>query len=311
MESKIRVMLSLAPVSCVSKSTSMLMHACLYCLMQMVVVVAVAVVGVVVCIPRQHVSACDGLRFSISNISWSGKRFNIKRLQKASSEAECYCEEAMADLGSGVEGGGGGGAGGGSKDEIESKASTISNELSDSDDALDSDDDDDKNRKHSKRMAKYAHWEEKYGLRIIVYVNTKSGGKAGKSVLTLLKQRIPSNQVHDLFEPMQGVQHTLPQHMVDAENEAQGTAQAAKVIRILSCGGDGTVGWVVSSMEKIELKYTPEIALLPLGTGNDLAKVLRWGRFFDTLQNFRPKHFVKKVFTVRLPAPHDFLNFQR
>jgi diacylglycerol kinase (ATP) len=69
-------------------------------------------------------------------------------------------------------------------------------------------------------------------------------------------------------------------------------------VRVIAAGGDGTLSWVASSIEQIKLPYTPDIALLPLGTGNDLAKALNWGRYFTSLKTFRSRVFIHKVFTV-------------
>ena len=49
--------------------------------------------------------------------------------------------------------------------------------------------------------------------------------------------------------------------------------------RVLVCGGDGTFGCVLEELRRFGL--TPAIAVLPLGTGNDLPRSLGWGGDFD------------------------------
>lgn len=55
--------------------------------------------------------------------------------------------------------------------------------------------------------------------------------------------------------------------------------------RILIAGGDGTVGWIMNTIFEKKVHPLPEIAILPLGTGNDLSRVLLWGSETDSFSH--------------------------
>jgi len=100
---------------------------------------------------------------------------------------------------------------------------------------------------------------------LLVFVNPASGGRQGQAALTQLRALLSEHQVVDL---------TLGQTNVD---ESLASFRTVGRFRVLVCGGDGTVGWVLSTLDRLRLDYTPPVAILPLGTGNDLARALGWG----------------------------------
>ncbi|ONL98965.1 Diacylglycerol kinase 1 [Zea mays] len=120
---------------------------------------------------------------------------------------------------------------------------------------------------------------------LLIFINKKSGAQRGD----LLKHKL-----HFLLNPVQ-VMILLTQNftlsrvtsqlgnMVFELSSSQGPETGLFLFRkvphfrILVCGGDGTVGWVLDAIDKQNYESPPPIAILPAGTGNDLSRVLSWG----------------------------------
>ncbi|ORX61123.1 hypothetical protein BCR36DRAFT_394247 [Piromyces finnis] len=74
--------------------------------------------------------------------------------------------------------------------------------------------------------------------------------------------------------------------------------------RIIACGGDGTVSWMNSIFDKflkeklLTRDEVPPIGVIPLGTGNDLSRVLGWGGGYEgenAIKLFRDLTFDSEV----------------
>ncbi|KAJ0412565.1 hypothetical protein ATCC90586_006932 [Pythium insidiosum] len=103
---------------------------------------------------------------------------------------------------------------------------------------------------------------------LLVFINSRSGGQLGLHVLRQIRRWLNPIQIYDLS-------HQTPiAPLLQFKDIPR--------LRILVCGGDGTVGWVLGALDEIGAPRQPPIAILPLGTGNDLARVLGWGSGYST-----------------------------
>lgn len=98
---------------------------------------------------------------------------------------------------------------------------------------------------------------------LLVFINSRSGSQQGDLLITQFRRLLNPIQIWDLASG--GPEKVLKSFSVLTR------------FQVLICGGDGTVSWIISALEKLDLKRWPPIGILPLGTGNDLARIHGWG----------------------------------
>ncbi|CAG9576221.1 unnamed protein product [Danaus chrysippus] len=108
---------------------------------------------------------------------------------------------------------------------------------------------------------------------LIVFVNSRSGDNQGVKFLRRFKQLLNPAQVFELSGAGPRLGLRLFRHFAP--------------LRVLVCSGDGSVGWVLQEVDKLDMHRQVQTAVLPLGTGNDLARVLGWGASCDDAANLQ------------------------
>jgi len=108
---------------------------------------------------------------------------------------------------------------------------------------------------------------------LIVVGNQKSGNSDCGNILASFRRHLNPSQVFDLGEGRM--------------EEVLEWCQLASPTRctVVVCGGDGTVGWLLTTADKLDLKTSPLVTIFPLGTGNDLARTLGYGAGSDASEN--------------------------
>jgi hypothetical protein len=105
---------------------------------------------------------------------------------------------------------------------------------------------------------------------LIIFINKLSGGQKGNNIYRQLIRLLNPRQVF-LLENDATVKLALNIY------------SSLPNIRVCVCGGDGTIGWILSTFgDMFSSLNNPPISICPLGTGNDLSRVLGWGSSYST-----------------------------
>lgn len=99
---------------------------------------------------------------------------------------------------------------------------------------------------------------------VLVFVNPRSGGNQGAKMMQKFNWLLNPRQVFDL------IQSGGPKAALELYRDVPN-------LRILTIGGDGTASWILSYLDEVGIPNKIPVAVLPLGTGNDLARALGWG----------------------------------
>ncbi|KYQ90492.1 diacylglycerol kinase [Tieghemostelium lacteum] len=143
---------------------------------------------------------------------------------------------------------------------------------------------------------------------LFVFINPKSGGQMGDELLRKFSSILNPVQLIDLIR-------NGPDHGLNAiKNYLIEHPEDANKFRILVCGGDGTVGWILQAMKRLGLPSIP-VGILALGTGNDLSRTFGWGPGYDgeklpiLLQEINDSRVVKlDTWTIKIENPLSPLN---
>ncbi|XP_057416839.1 diacylglycerol kinase 7-like [Lotus japonicus] len=147
---------------------------------------------------------------------------------------------------------------------------------------------------------------------VVVFINSRSGGRHGPALKERLQQLISEEQVFDLSDvkPHEFVKYGLGCLEMLAGLGDSCAKETRQRVRVMVAGGDGTVGWVLGCLTDLRLQGrepVPPVGIIPLGTGNDLSRSFGWGGSFP----FAWKSAVKKILHQLTTGPIQRLDSWR
>ena len=126
---------------------------------------------------------------------------------------------------------------------------------------------------------------------VLLFINKRSGGQSGEKIYRKLLHLLNPRRIF-LLESDTTILQAIEIY------------SSLPNIRICVFGGDGSVGWVLGCLAELYPSLNnPPVSICPLGTGNDLSRILFWGEQYD------PKRLISRVAQLRYPQPTEFVFF--
>lgn len=136
---------------------------------------------------------------------------------------------------------------------------------------------------HLTEITPIPQWEKWEPL--IVIANINSGSSEADEVAGMFRRILNPIQVVSL--------------------SSRGPAEALEIAklspvkcRVLVCGGDGSVAWVLNTIHDMKIDDKVSVAICPIGTGNDLSRVMGWGAEISDSDLHSPHKFIEKIKTA-------------
>ena len=123
---------------------------------------------------------------------------------------------------------------------------------------------------------------------ILVFINRKSGGKMGRSLMKSLRRVLHYAQICDLSIQKPSYFFNLFKNV--------------PLSGIVVCGGDGTISWVMDEQRKHRVYNNTSIGIIPIGTGNDLyCHVITDQAIIEQYKHAKVKELINKVVNILDP----------
>ncbi|XP_039853104.1 diacylglycerol kinase 5-like [Panicum virgatum] len=150
---------------------------------------------------------------------------------------------------------------------------------------------------------------------VVVFINSRSGGQLGSSLIKTYRELLNEAQVFDLSE--EAPDKVLHRLYVNLERlKMEGDILAVQIWRRLRAevaGGDGTASWLLGVVSDLKLAHPPPVATVPLGTGNNLPFSFGWGKKNPSTDQEAVKSFlglVKHAKEIKIDSWHIILRMR-